>query len=197
MEPAVTAVRHFARLVWLLLHDAANVDEQKAALRALVLSTKDAPLPLVTHDDQLVVNGTVVAPAFAGVTDMAARMAAHGLCGIDFVAGNGVARHVRYRACRRAVAPPRRQRRCRPTPRRRATPDAVQRLLAASEPERRYFRGRRTALRSAAVQGLAEARTPAALDRFWGLRGDREHDVRDVATSALARIARTSDVTTA
>ena len=36
MDYSLTFARHFARLVWLLSHDPANIDEQKAALRALL-----------------------------------------------------------------------------------------------------------------------------------------------------------------
>jgi hypothetical protein len=41
MDHSVTFARHYARLLWLVLHEPANVDEQKASLRALVTVSKD------------------------------------------------------------------------------------------------------------------------------------------------------------
>jgi HEAT repeat protein len=73
-----------------------------------------------------------------------------------------------------------------------ATTDAVQRLLKAVEPERGLFRKKPVAFRVAAVQGLAEARTPHAMDALRSLQSDKEEDVRDAATFALVRIARNS-----
>jgi HEAT repeat protein len=73
-----------------------------------------------------------------------------------------------------------------------ATPDAVQRLLKAVEPERGLFKKKSVAFRVAAVQGLAEARTPEAIDALKGLQGDKDDDVRDAATFALVRIARSN-----
>jgi HEAT repeat protein len=73
-----------------------------------------------------------------------------------------------------------------------ATQDAVQRLLKAVEPERGLFKKKSVAFRVAAVQGLAEARTPEAMDALRALQSDKEEDVRDGATFALVRIARQS-----
>lgn len=89
MDPAVTSARHFARLVGLLVNEAPNVEEQKATLRAFALAMKDGPLALEANDEQLGANGMVVSTAFAGVTDVTARMAAHNLRGIDIQAGAG------------------------------------------------------------------------------------------------------------
>ena len=46
MDHSVTFARHYARLVWLLLHETSNVDEQKASLRALVTVSKDGAVTL-------------------------------------------------------------------------------------------------------------------------------------------------------
>jgi HEAT repeat protein len=73
-----------------------------------------------------------------------------------------------------------------------ATPDAVQRLLKAAEPEKGLFKKKPVAFRVAAVQGLAEARTPEAIEALKALQGDKEDDVRDAATFVLVRIARNS-----
>jgi HEAT repeat protein len=70
------------------------------------------------------------------------------------------------------------------------SPDAVRRLLEACAPQRRFFRRTLTTLRVAAVQGLGEARSAAALQGLNGLLADRETAVRDAATSAMSRIVR-------
>mgnify|MGYP006177385311 CR=1 FL=1 len=41
MDYSVTFARHFSRLVWLLLHETGNIDEQKAALRAFEAAVTD------------------------------------------------------------------------------------------------------------------------------------------------------------
>ena len=71
-----------------------------------------------------------------------------------------------------------------------ATPDAVQKLVKMAEPEGRLFRKKTTAFRIAAVQALAEARTPAALSALRELAGDKEREVRETATRALAHASR-------
>lgn len=68
-----------------------------------------------------------------------------------------------------------------------ATPDAVQKLVKMAEPEGRLFRKKTTVLRVAAVQALGEAKTPAALAALKELLGDKEREVRDTATRALAQ----------
>lgn len=75
-----------------------------------------------------------------------------------------------------------------------ATPDAVQRLIKAVEFERGLFKKKTTAYRLAAVQGLAESRTPEAMEALRGLQADKESEVRDAVTFALLRIARQSPV---
>ena len=72
------------------------------------------------------------------------------------------------------------------------TPDGVQRLLRAAEAERGLFKKKSVAFRVAAIQGLGEARTSEAMDALRALQQDKEKDVRDAATYALGRIARTS-----
>jgi HEAT repeat protein len=73
-----------------------------------------------------------------------------------------------------------------------ATPDAVQRLIKAAEAEKGLFKKKSTAFRVAAVQGLAEARTPDAIDTLKGLQGDKDDDVKSAVTFALLRIAKQS-----
>jgi len=71
-----------------------------------------------------------------------------------------------------------------------ATPDAVQRLLKAVEAERGLFKRKSTAFRVAAVQGLADARTPEALEALKGLVSDKDDDVAASARVAVQRIAK-------
>jgi HEAT repeat protein/PBS lyase HEAT-like repeat-containing protein len=70
------------------------------------------------------------------------------------------------------------------------TPDAVQKLVKMAEAEGRLFKKKTPALRVAAVQALGEAKTPAALNALKELTGDKDRDVRDTATRALAHASR-------
>jgi len=71
-----------------------------------------------------------------------------------------------------------------------ATPDAVQKLIKMAEPEGRLFRKKSAVFRVAAVQALGEARTPAAFAALRDLTGDKDREVRETATRALAHAAR-------
>jgi HEAT repeat protein len=73
-----------------------------------------------------------------------------------------------------------------------ATPDAVQRLIKAAEAEKGLFKKKSTAFRVAAVQGLAEARTPDAVEMLKSLQADKDDDVKSAVTFALLRIAKQS-----
>lgn len=87
MDHSVTFARHYARLLWLLLHEPANVDEQKASLRALVTVARDGAVTIGTEGPdgpEVVANGTPVPGVLSGVNDVAARMAAHGLRDVEF-----------------------------------------------------------------------------------------------------------------
>jgi HEAT repeat protein len=70
------------------------------------------------------------------------------------------------------------------------TADAVQRLLEAVKGEKGLFRKKTSAYRVAAIQGLAEARTPEAIEVLRGLVLDRDEDIRDAANFAMGRVAR-------
>ena len=59
--------RHYSRLVWLLLHETSNVDEQKASLRALVTVSKDGAVTLVSDGADLTANGHDVPGVLSGV----------------------------------------------------------------------------------------------------------------------------------
>ena len=71
-----------------------------------------------------------------------------------------------------------------------ATADAVQELVRIAERDGRFFRKKATAARVAAVQALGEARTPAALVALRDLAKDKDREVRDTATRALAQATR-------
>jgi HEAT repeat protein len=83
MDYSVTFARHFARLVWLLAHEPANTDEQKAALRALVTIAREGFITLGARMGQLTANGTAIPLALSGVPEVVARLAAHGAKTID------------------------------------------------------------------------------------------------------------------
>ena len=91
MDHSVTFARHYARLLWLLLHEAANVDEQKAALRALVTVSKDGAVSLTASGESLLANATPVPSALSGVADLVRRMSAHGIAEVAFDAAPGAA----------------------------------------------------------------------------------------------------------
>jgi hypothetical protein len=91
MDHSVTFARHYARLLWLLLHEAANVDEQKSSLRALVTVSKDGAVSITAAGDALMANGTAVPGALAGVPDVARRMSVHGIAEVGFTAAAAAA----------------------------------------------------------------------------------------------------------
>ena len=91
MDHSVTFARHYARLLWLLLHEPANVDEQKASLRALVTVSKDGAVSLTSSGDALWANATSVPSALAGVADVARQMAGHGIGEVAIQSGAAAA----------------------------------------------------------------------------------------------------------
>jgi HEAT repeat protein len=83
MDYSVTFARHFARLVWLLTHEPANVDEQKAVLRALVTVAREGFVTLGARLGQLTANGSALPLALSGVTEVVDRLTAHGARTVD------------------------------------------------------------------------------------------------------------------
>lgn len=65
-----------------------------------------------------------------------------------------------------------------------ATPAAVEQLIRAAEPKRRLLERKPNSFRIAAIQALAEARTPAALAALGVLREDKDKDIREAAGHA-------------
>ncbi len=83
MDYSITFARHFARFVFLLLHDPENTDEQKVALRALVLVAREGFVMLGVRAGQLTANGTSLPLALSGVIDVVERMSVHAIRTID------------------------------------------------------------------------------------------------------------------
>jgi HEAT repeat protein len=70
------------------------------------------------------------------------------------------------------------------------TPDAVARLIRGAESERSLFKKKTVTYRVAAIHGLAEARTPQAMDALRTLQEDKDPTVREAALIGLKRVAR-------
>ena len=71
-----------------------------------------------------------------------------------------------------------------------ATAEAVEKLVAAAQPERGLFRRKPVPLRVAAIQALAMAGTPRALDALVALQSDRDSEVQQAAVEALEKKVR-------
>jgi HEAT repeat protein len=69
--------RQLARLVWLLVHDAPNVDEQKRALRAVVASGKAQPTTLTLDEWRVFVDGRAMPHTDAETETLAAQLTGH------------------------------------------------------------------------------------------------------------------------
>jgi hypothetical protein len=87
MDNSLTLARYFARLVWLLVHEGQSVDDQKAALRAVVVVSKDASVRLGNNEGRLAVNGLVMPQALTGVQELAGRLAVHKIDEIEIDMG--------------------------------------------------------------------------------------------------------------
>ena len=87
MDFSVTFARHFSRLVWLLLHEPTNTDEQKAALRAVNTVSKEGEVTFATEEWRLVVNGAPLPEALTGVQDLAAQLIGHAVAELRFGKG--------------------------------------------------------------------------------------------------------------
>jgi len=83
MDNSLTLARHFARLVWLLIHESEATGEQKLALRTISTVSKDSSVRLGITDGRLAVNGLVMPQALAGVRELADRLASHAIVEIS------------------------------------------------------------------------------------------------------------------
>src|SRR5688572_9847832 len=87
MDQSPTFARQFARLLWLLMHDAANVDEQKMSLRALTTVCKLGQVALRTREGRIVANRHLVPVAMSGVAELLQQLRAHGVEKVKFDKG--------------------------------------------------------------------------------------------------------------
>lgn len=87
MDQSPTFARQFARLLWLLVNDAANVDEQKMSLRAMVTVCKLGTVTVRTREGRVVANRHLVPVAMSGVAELLQRMRAHGVEKVRFEKG--------------------------------------------------------------------------------------------------------------
>jgi HEAT repeat protein len=79
MDHSVIFARQFAHLLWLLLHEPGNVNEQKAALRLLVTTSKLGAVSLASQGIDLTANNNSVPSSLTGVSDVTTQMTRHGL----------------------------------------------------------------------------------------------------------------------
>jgi len=84
MQFSTLFARHFARLVWLLLHEPSNINEQKSALRAMVALSKFGAISVESRDWQVVANGVALPDSTSGATELVAQMAVHGIRALRF-----------------------------------------------------------------------------------------------------------------
>lgn len=91
MEYSTLFVRHFARLVWLLLHEPTNVAEQKSALRAMVALSKFGAIGVESRDWQVMTNGEALPDSMSGAMELVAQMAVHGIRSIRFASAPAAA----------------------------------------------------------------------------------------------------------
>lgn len=79
MDHTIIFARQFAQLTWLLLHEPANIEEQKTALRALHNTAKLGTMSVAANGDDLEANGEPVPRLLTGVQDLLTQLSHHGL----------------------------------------------------------------------------------------------------------------------
>jgi hypothetical protein len=79
--------RHFARLIWLLLHDADNVDGQKLALRAVVVAGKTHATTLTLAEWRVLADGRAVPQGDPESDTLAAQLTGHAVRELRFAQG--------------------------------------------------------------------------------------------------------------
>lgn len=77
MDHSVTLARHLARLIWLLLNEPANIEEQKASLRALVASAREGAVTVAPTTVGITADAHPITASISGIGELAARLAAH------------------------------------------------------------------------------------------------------------------------
>lgn len=85
MRPTTVFALHYARLLSHLIHDPGNQDVHRKTVDEL-LSASSEPVTLSWDNWQLIVDDEVLPPSLPGVSDVVARMAAHGVRQIAIIA---------------------------------------------------------------------------------------------------------------
>lgn len=156
MEHTVTFARHFARLVWLLEHEPAKVDEQAATLKAIVTVSKDGPVTLSAEGSQLAANGVALSDGPQEVQELARRLIVHEVREVNAVAGAEAAELLN---AARALAEPRKFR-----------PDgsmAADQLTATGAQTVWFLTGMPTPARAESSPASAEPAGPAKKPAPW------------------------------
>ena len=83
MDNSLSLARHFARLVWLLINEPGEKDDQKAQLRAVTTISKEAPARLRAVEGSLMVNDIIIPQALSGVQELADQLVAHQLSALE------------------------------------------------------------------------------------------------------------------
>ena len=91
MDSSATIARLFARLVWLLLREPANVDEQKVTLRALVTTSRTGAVRLEMREGTIAANEQAMPAALPGVAELRERMTVLAVRAIEVEAGAAAA----------------------------------------------------------------------------------------------------------
>lgn len=87
VNPAIVFACQYARLVWLLLHDARNIEEQKDALRAALAVINQGSVTIARRGRRIFANGKSLPDALAAGPELGAQMKAHGLTIIEVAVG--------------------------------------------------------------------------------------------------------------
>lgn len=86
VNPAIVFACQYARLVWLLLHDPRNVEEQKDALRAAIAVVGQGPITIARRGSRVFANGKSLPDALAAGPELGAQMMQHGVMVIEIAA---------------------------------------------------------------------------------------------------------------
>lgn len=83
VNPAIVFACQYARLVWLLLHDPRNIEEQKDALRAAISVVGQGPITIARRGSRVFANGKSLPDALAAGPELGAQMMQHGVMVIE------------------------------------------------------------------------------------------------------------------
>src|SRR5690242_17417824 len=88
VNPAIVFACQYARLVWLLLHDPRNVEEQKDALRAAMAVIGQGGVTIARRGSRVFANGKALPDTLAAGPELGAQMMAHGVMVIEIAASS-------------------------------------------------------------------------------------------------------------